>query len=622
MPRQSLHVTVEKDRSLSYIGVVTQHRPSIGFHLILLLVALSSAHSQDVSISLSPQIDTLSSRLLRNPDDRALQLRLIDAYTLSFNPELALLELLNAEGQGKLIREGVGIKGTVQLSLEQTSAEFSSLAQSYLASPSDETLFLIAIVEYARGERQRGYWEMSRLKPRIADLSVKLLGLYERFYLNGRRVVARAILSALQDVDPVAYGTYFPAPQISILSPNDNVATEASQVSVVCEVRHSRPVQTVRVGGTTVYDKGEWKGGSANEGFNQSYTTLVSVLEGRNPVIVHVTDIFGNETRDTVIVNGMNFNLLASWESPLVDTLRKGLQYLRNYVPDSILVTGRRNAARALIIAGSVSADSADSFDRGLFLHEFFTHPVSGIVPQANTKILVKNRVEEHTMRMVLDDWLLKGATFQNVTSVYWSGDWRITEGHWLLRDLRGGWIEMKVYADRLRSLATAGVVLMVDGVIDNRPLFEAELRALVETAAIPFEVVILPRGGTWPADWSRAVMNPAAAAGASDGDYLTTPEIQRWIPGSIVIRGGNPAIPIAKNPAALIAGTSRRMISLLTQKLAKEKIDDATRRRVMAFGNDWRRFHEVARYLGNQFSISDFVIRVDEYQRRAGGGQ
>src|SRR3989304_3782641 len=110
MPRQSLHVTVEKDRPLSYIGVVTQHRLTIGFHLILLLVALSSAHSQDVSISLSPQIDTLSSRLLRNPDDRALQLRLIDAYTLSFNPELALLELLNAEGQGKLIREDVGIK--------------------------------------------------------------------------------------------------------------------------------------------------------------------------------------------------------------------------------------------------------------------------------------------------------------------------------------------------------------------------------------------------------------------------------------------------------------------------------------------------------------------------------
>ncbi len=611
-----------KDRSLPYIGVVKPHPPSIGFHLILLLAALSFAHSQEVSISLSPQIDTLSAQLLRNPDDRALQLRLIDAYTLSFNPELALLELLNAEGQGKLVREGIGVKGTVQLSLEQTSAAFSSLAQSYLASPSDETLFLIAIVEYARGERQRGYWEMSRLRPRIPDLSVKLLGLYERFYLNGRKVVARAILSALQDIDPVAYQTYFPPPQISILSPNGNVATEAAQVSIVCEVRHGRPIQTVRVGGTTVYEKGDWKGGSANESFSQSYTTLVPVLEGRNPLVVQAIDIFGNETRDTVVINGMNFSRVATWESPSVDTLRKDLQYLQNYVPDSILVTGQRNAARALIIAGSPSADSTDLFNRALYLHEFFTHPVSGIVPQANIKILVKNRVEEQTLRMVLDDWLLKGATFQNITTVYWSGEWKITEGRWLLRDLRGAWIEMRLFADRLRSLATAGVVLIVDGTIDNRSLFEAELRALVGGAAIPFEVVMFPGDGNWPAEWSLGTLNPMAVTGGSDGDVLTTLQLQRNIRGLVVIRGGHPALPIAKNPAAIISGVYRRLISSLTERLSRERIDEATRRKVIAFSSDWRRFHEVARYLTNQFTISDFVIRVDEYQRRAGGGQ
>jgi len=596
---------------------------SIALSLILLLYTIPPVWSQEVSISLSSQIDTLSAQLLRNPDDRALQLRLIDAYTLSFNPELALLELLNAEARGKLMREGAGIKGTVQLSLEQTSAAFSSLTQAYLAAPSDEILLLIAIVEYARGETQRGFWEMSRLKPRIPDLSVKLLGLYERFYLNGRKTIARAILRALQEVDPVAYGTYFPVPQISILSPSDNYATEAAQVSVALEVRHSRPIQMIRVGGLVVYDRGEWKGGSANETFSQSYTTLLSIQEGRNPIVIQASDIFGNETSDTVLVNGMNFNRLASWNSPLVDSLRKGLQYLQNYIPDSILTGEQRNVARALIIAGTASADSTDLFNRGMFLHEFLTNPVSGIIPPANAKLLLKHRVEELTMKMVLDDWLLKGATFQSVTVVYCAGNWKITEDHWLLQDRRGGAVDVKPYVQQLSSLATAGVVIIVDGTIDNRAPLEGELRRLVGSATIPFEVVVLPDGAAWPWQWSVATLNPDSVKGTVESDgSLDARDFPEYFRGALALSGELPAIPIARNPASVIVAVTERMLSSLSQKLTKEKIDDSAKGKILTFSSDWRRYNEISRYLSNQFSISDFIIRVEEYLRRGGGGE
>lgn len=615
--------TLEKDSVLLYIGAVKPRIPPMRHLLFSLLLIVSLSRGQEISISLSPEIDTLSARLLRNPDDRSLQLQLIDAYTLSFNPELALLELLNAEADGKLVREGVGIKGTVQLSLEQTAAAFSSLTQAYLSAPSDETLLLIAVVEYARGESQRGYWEISRLKQRVPDLSVKLLGLYERFYLNGRRTIARAIARALQDVDQVAYEAYFPVPLVSVLSPSDNFATEASQVSVVFEVRHNRPIQTVRIGEATVYDRGEWRGGSANEAFSRSYTNLFTLQEGRNPIVIRATDIFGNESRDTVFVSGMNFNRLASWRSPLVDTLRKNLRYLQNYVPDSILIVGQRNVMRGLIIAGSSSADSTDLFDRGMFLHEFLTHPISGLIPPDNSKILVQHRVEEHTMMMVLDDWLLKGATFQNVTVVYCGGDWNISEAQWLLRDRKGGSVDIKPYAERLRSLATAGIIFIADGSVDNRSLFEAGLRRLAEGATVPLEVVILPGGGAWPAQLSEATLNPSSMGGRAEGlAILNTAALQTDIPGTIVIRGEHTALPAARNPAAVIGTVSERMVAALSKKLSREKIDDSVRRKILAFSADWRRYNEIARYLSDQFSIADFVVRVEEYERRSGGAK
>ena len=611
-----------KDSGLAYIGVVKTLFSSIGLVSSLLLVVFP-VPAQEVSISLSPHIDTLSAQLLRNPEDRSLQLSLIDAYTLSFNPELALLELLNAEAQGKLAREAVGIKGTVQLSLEQTSAAFSSLTQSYLSKPSDETLLLIAIIEYARGESQRGSWEISRLKPRIPDLSVKLLGLYERFYLNGRKAIARAILRALQESDRVAYETYFPVPQISFLSPPNNIATEASQVSAVIQVHHNRPVKLIRVGGSTVYDRGEWKGGSATESFDQSYTVLLDIREGRNPIVAHVSDIFGNESSDTVLVNGMNFERLSSWKATLVDTLRTNLQYLQNYIPDSILVSQQRNVARALIIGGTALADSSDVFNRALFMHEFLTNPVSGVVPVSNTKILVDRRVEEQTMNMVLEEWLLKGATFQSVTLVYLGGDWVITKDQWILRDRYRGSVDMKPFAVGLRSLATGGVMFIVDGTIDNRSLLEDGLQQLVGGATIPFEAVMLPSGGNWPLKWMKATLTPPSSdASIQSAGLFLAKNLQEDIPGALVVSSGHTPIPIAKNPSAVITMMNARMAFSLLQKLAKEKTSDSVRKKILTFSSDWRRYNEVARYLSNQFSISDFVIRVEEYLRRSGGGE
>lgn len=583
---------------------------------VSLLGLVGSLHTQEVSVSISREIDTLGSQLLRNPDDAPLQLQLINAYTLSFNPELALLEILNAESQGKLVREGKALKGTVQLSLEQVSTAYGSLTEAYLAKPSDEILLLIGIAEYARGESGRGYWEISRLKERIQDLPGKLLGLYEKFYLNRRKVVAGAILHALQNVDSVAYGTFFPAPQVSVLSPSDNFATEASQVSVVLEVHHSRPVQSVVVAGEEVFDAGEWKGGSAHDPFSKTLTTLVPVKEGRNDIQVLVSDIFGNTSRDTVSVNGMSFHMLSTWTSVLVDSLRREIQNLRNYIPDSVLVGGQRNVYRGLIIAGPSSNALSSFFDRGLYLHEYLTNPVTGIIPTSNMKVLLRDRVQQQNMNMVLDEWLVKGATFQSISVVYCAGDWNISRNQWNLTDQNGIATNVKPVFDRLSSLATGGAVILLDGPMDNRTLLEEELRSMTSSATVPLEAVILP--GDWTEQWSRSLLRQTSVPGSSDvGGELLARDLSRILIGSAAFFGDGQPLTLGKNPAGLVAQLSARLLSLLAKKLAGEKTSESVRRKILGFSTDWRRYNEITRYLGNQLSLQDFVIRVDEYERR-----
>ena len=584
---------------------------------LLLVAAEQAALSQNVTLSISPEIDSLNADLLKHPQDRSLQLRVIQAYTLSFNPELALLEILNTESQNKLGLSDAGIKGRVQMSLEQVDPALQSLETAYLQAPSDETLALIAVLEYAKGEEAMGHRLLERLKGRSTNLPIDLLRLYERFYLNGRKEIAGAILHALQETDPVAYRTFFPLPQLSLLSPADNFATEASQTSVIVEVHHTRPLRSVQIGDSLVFNRKEEKGESATENVSQTFSPLIPVHEGRNTIVVEVTDIFGNTGRDSVHVNGMSFGRLAGWSSPLEDSLRTKIEFLRNYVPDSVLVKGQSASARALII----SAGSDAARDRGLFLHEYLTNPVSGFVPPANVKILIGERVRHQNIELVAADWLLKEATFQSMSIVYLSGRWSITRDDWYLFDGRGQPTNMKPILRELGSTAAAGAVVLIDGPIDQPGMLADGLRELTRDATIPFEAAVLGTAGSWPEHLMAAVLNRDSSSAASDsiGENLTVQELEQYCAGSEDFLRSDIHPVIARNPIGVIIRNHEQLFQALERKLSAEKVSQSARTKILRFSRDWRRYNEVRRYLSNQLSVADFVVRVDEYERRMG---
>ncbi|MBI4418108.1 MAG: hypothetical protein HY563_04980, partial [Ignavibacteriales bacterium] len=462
-------------------------------HLALAAIILvPSTHSQ--TLSLSPLIDTLNAQLLRMPGDAFLRQKLIDAYTLAFEPELALLEILSVTSG----RVDAGIRGRAQFSLEQLDPATRSLRQAYLESPSDETLTLLGVLAYASGNPRFGALELQRLKGRSPSLSVDLLNLYERFYLHGRTAIASAAQRALQDVDPVAFETYFPRPQISILSPQSGIATETKLISVIWEVRHSRPLKRVLAGNEAVYERPPDAGDPQKEHVQRSFTRLVSVKEGRNPIVIQVEDVFGNRSVDTVFIHGLTFDRRESWKSPFADSLQASIDFLRTYVPDSVFASSPVQGKRAMIVAGPVGRDFDRLFHRALFVHELLTNPFTGEIATDNAKLLADDRVTWETIGVVAENWLLKSATFQSVTILYMAGEWRITDDAWNLLDRHGAVVDMRPWLRQLRSLATAGFVLLFDGSIDHRQTLEDGLRELLAGSTAPISAVILPPVEVW----------------------------------------------------------------------------------------------------------------------------
>lgn len=591
---------------------------------LALALASGALISQQTDLSLSARIDSLMAKLIEDPGRGDIQRELIDAYLQTFNPELALLEISHAEALGQLGTVGALMKGRVQAILEQVVPAIRTLQLAYLQAPNDECLLLLGALEYARGEPRRGNAILTRLARRTPQLATELLKQYEKFYLNGRTTVARGIAQAMEEIDPVSYNTYFPRPQITVLSPADNSSTEAAQTSVIFEVKHSRPVKSVNVMGQSVFERSAAQMPSLTEDFSQSFTHLVPITEGKNVINIVATDVFGYEGIVPLVVNGISFSRVPTWSSPWADTLKQRFQLLRSYIPESQLFAERQPAYRALVVAVGGRGDSAEYVDRGLTMFDLLTHPYTGFVNPQNAKLLVGGRGTNANLTVVCNEWLIKGATFQSVTIAYFAGRWTITPERWLLTDAGRQQFDCKAVLEQLVQLATAGIVVVCDGVVDDPATFENGLRALVRQSTIPINVLVVPATASLPMTAVRLVGEIAVeSAPAAGAELLTLYDLAQSLRADVIARE-QAGIVLAQNVGGKISAVYRGMLSQLDQKLTSERASASVKQKIMDFSRDWRRYNEVWRYLNNQLSLADFVVRVDEYlsRRREGPGE
>jgi hypothetical protein len=581
---------------------------------VLLKISPAFAQGQDGSLSITRDADSLMAKLLQTPQDVQLQRKLIDEYVRTSNPELALVEIGYAESFGLADNASTELKGKVQANLEEIVPAVNNLERAYLLHPRDDVLLTIALLQYARGQRDLGHDILRRLKTRVQGLSVDLLNQYEKYYLNDRTVVARAISDALRDLDPVSFETFFPSPRVTILSPADNVATEAKNLSVIFEVRHARPIKKVTIQGAAVYERDASPVTSVNEEFNKSFTQLVELSEGVNTIPVVVTDIFGIETVRSLTVNSTSFGLRTDWRSPLTDTLRSEILTLRSYVNESEFKVDKKNSYRTLIVAGARGADSASFFDRGLFMYELFTHPLIGYTSERNAKLLVGDRVRGPNVSLLSDEWLVKGSTFQSLTTIYLCGRWSIRPGEWVLNDIAGGKVDVKPILERLSQVASAGITLVCDGRIDDRKTLEAGLTLWAHSSTVPISVFVMPENGAWCRTLSHNIATPLASMTA--GGFFTSWDFEQLAEASAT---GNEKKTLfyGQSPARKLVGEYFQLLTQLGQKLTAAGVAEPVKARLMSFSKDWRRYSEVVRYLHNELSLEDFVARADDFFAR-----
>ncbi|MGB2869509.1 MAG: hypothetical protein WBD36_13725 [Bacteroidota bacterium] len=592
-------------------------RFGVAFIIFSSLLFPTETRSQQTNLSIAPAIDSLMERLIGNPNNPDLESRIIDAYLQSVNPELALLEISYAEALNQLGSEGVQMKGRVQAGLEQIQPALKTLQLAYLQAPRDESLLLISILEYARGQKERGNDQLQRLSSRIPGLSAQLLQQYEKFYLNGRTAVARGIADAMKDLDPVSYETYFPHPQISLLSPADNFSTEASQTSVIFEVKHVRPVKTIKLGGKNVYDRGDEPVQSVDENFFKSFSELVPLSEGKNSIPVSAVDVFGFESVVPLTINGINFNRVAGWSSPMSDSLGQQFRSLRSYIPEPELLVRKSSAYRVLVISGGGN-DSLTRVDRGLLMYDAMTHAYSGLANPANAKILLGQRVSSQNISLITSDWLVKSATFQSVTLIFLSGAWTISPGQWMLQDSYGQQVNFKPILEQLGQVATAGVVVVIDGSIDRRTDFEAGLRNIVAASTIPIQILLTPEGTTWPSGLVRALAVVDTSVDPRIGtDLFSLTQVSSKIGGTVISKEASAGIVLLRSPALKMRQAYDRMLVQLDEQLSNQRSSPAIKKKIMDFCKDWRRYNEVSRFLSAQLSLADFIVRADEFLSR-----
>ncbi len=584
---------------------------------VVAVLVLFTARSQGPGPTVSADTDSLTAALLKNPTDRTLHLQLVDAYLQNLEPELALLELSYAEELGFRTPGSLELKGRAQAILEQTRPALRTLAVAYMQDPKDETLLLIAILHHAAGDRRRGSEILQRIGSRMTALPARLLQEYERFYLNGRRTLAAGTASAIRDLDTTAFRSFFPLPELAVLSPSENTSTEASSTSVIIEVNHKRPIQRVRIGDVTVFDQSDQPVRSVEESFSRSFTHLQPIREGRNLIPIVAEDILGFSTRRLLTVNGLNFSPLSSWRGSRTDSLRSAFRRLQSYVPDQDLASQTLAECRALVIAGGRGGDSASLADCGAMMAELLSHRYSGVAERSAVKALVGDRCTRENIEMVTERWLQREATFRTRTTVFITGRWRISRDQWLLEESTGQWIDMKAVLEMLTQLATGGVTVLLDGLLDDRAVLESGLREIVARTVVPLEVLLLPPDGSWAPALVRFVGDPESPAAGTAGVAVSLRRLSSVLSGSSLLTNGKDGLTVARNPAAAVAELHRHLLQQTGQRLAAGGIGVAQRDKILQFCSDWRRVGEMQRYLRRELDANDLLVRAEEYVAR-----
>ncbi len=567
---------------------------------------------QNNSLKISDRIDLLSSKITNQSTDPELKKQLIFEYISMDEPELALLEMNDLNGNSQINYELIEAGADIHFYMENFEASLANFKSAYIFNPTTENLKKILLLNYFLQKKESIPPMLSDLKKRDTAFVKSLGQIFQKAHFNKKIILAAKVERFIKEYCGNEYSAIFPNPTVSIISPMKNVSTNSRAIPLTFTVNHARQIQSITVNGKAVYTI---KPDDVNKPiyFEKTFNVPVDLHEGENTIGVKAEDALGLNDQQQITVYCTDFPRLAEWTSVYSDTLTKYFRYIKSFVPDSSYSHAHAENQKLIVISTSEGADIA-AFQKGLFWYDLFTHPYSGFVDENNTKFINIERATTANIDVVLNDWLLKNMTLQSITNVYINADWKINAAEWTIKMKDNSFYDARAMIKKISKITASGLNFIIDGKIDNPELLYRGVAEMVQEIRIPCAIISL-----CTTDYVPVLCNMIAAPDSivSEEKELLPENMAGHIPLARLWKNEFVQPRIITNAAALVRSSYAEMLAGIDIKLKRDKAGAAQKKKIHTYIQDWRRYSEVSRYLSNSMSLQDLLDHADEYLTR-----
>lgn len=581
---------------------------------LFLFITFLPLHAQTIT-SISSLADSIQTLMLNGKVSDDLRMILINEYIKNSESELALLELMDMSKKSGGNIETDFLRAKVLFGLGDVSSSRSDFITSYFGEPTSEKLTYLLLCEYNQKNIESAKFIYHQLKSAETDFYNELIILYQSYYNSGRFLVANIIPTMLAELDPAQYSSYFPKPIINILSPEKESASLESEITVVFTVQHSDDIKEVTINDSPIYQLHENSG--EVESFKKDFSNKISLSAGTNSIRIKAVDVFGFSAETEISVSSLNFSHPKNLISVLVDSVDYKLLQLKNFVPQEIYRL--QNTSDDLFMLITDESSDAEKNNENLFYFNLFTNQFTNSINVNEAKFISREQLSGINLDLLWNHWLQKNLNYSATLIMYVDADLEISDSGWKFKYAKESNYDLREKITQLISVASEGLVFFIAGTIDNTELFRKQMSSIIERSVVPIAFI-----------QTEGISEELLIEHCYDPDYYgdneiisefyTISEITNSINKADCVFTNNTEIKLFNLPAAKIISNHRSNLTLLAEKLKAAKISKSNSNLILSYAKNWRRHIDIIRYLNDEFSLSDFLIKIEEFNNRMEG--
>ncbi|NUN07897.1 MAG: hypothetical protein HUU54_01845 [Ignavibacteriaceae bacterium] len=586
------------------------------FILFLVLTVFTQMHlAQERTLSISAAADSLQELLSydnQRPDTKRF---LIEEYIRNSEIEMALLELLDFSEEKGYNDDVHRYRGEILLGVGNFKGALKEIKMSYLMKPDNSKLMNLAFSYFGLGNEELAKKIYDQLLNLYPGTDSDALVLHSQLYKGGRATVTNLIPSFYKSFYPDKYIKYFPSPQMTVLSPENN-SSVFGETSVLFSVNHSRPVILVEVNDEILFSSSGEE--NESEAFSREFNHKLNIPAGPVKITIKATDLYGFTARTDLYLLGLNFNRDASWRSSYSDSLYAGISFLNSFIPRDFTKSVKYGNTNIIVFSPAVK-DYTD-FQKAVFWYDLLSSEQIGVTDKKNIKPILLEDAGSENFRRVYDDWLLKSTNFQSRTLVYLSSPISVTDNSVSIRSADGNMFDILQNISSSFRIMSDGLLIIFEGETDHPEKAEVIFSKLLAETPFPAAIILGNR-----ADLTQSVINsllkPEAAGFSEPGPAIFDFASLSTSDPSIRIFTSPKGMPaIIENPSGKALRVHRDMLILLESKLKNDKVLAPQADKIRTYCSDWKMYNDISRFVRNDLSLADLLIKIDEYNLRTGG--